>query len=404
MPDGHSPLPTALPAPGLTPAPAGPDAVNPGAVNPGAVNPGAVNPGTVNQSAVTYVPGQDISVLLAPRPKVQDLPGFDPEFGDIVDYILKITHRIWEEKQVGLCYDFYTHDCLVHALGGQTFGAEEVVQNTLRTLAAFPDRTLYADHVIWSDDGAAGFYSSHRITSLMTHLGPGEFGPPTGRRVRVTTIADCAIRHNRIYEEWLVRDNAHLVRQLGLDPVPIARAQAERAPAPAHEQWRLGEIDRVLGQTAPAADHARPDPVREPEAFVRSLYHSLWNRRMLGRVRDLYAPNARLEAPGGRRLFGHGEIIGWIVALLAAVPDARLSVDHVAAVGHPEAADGVDIAVRWQIAGTHRGDSLYGPATGRRLLILGATHLTIAAGRIQRECTIFDELALLRQIFGGPAA
>ena len=28
----------------------------------------------------------------------QQLPGFDGEYRDIVDYVLKITHRIWEEK------------------------------------------------------------------------------------------------------------------------------------------------------------------------------------------------------------------------------------------------------------------------------------------------------------------
>ena len=35
------------------------------------------------------------------------LRGFDDEFTDIVDYILRITQRIWEGKQVGLCRDYY---------------------------------------------------------------------------------------------------------------------------------------------------------------------------------------------------------------------------------------------------------------------------------------------------------
>jgi len=33
------------------------------------------------------------------------MAGFDDEFIDIVDYILRITYRIWEGKQIGLCYD-----------------------------------------------------------------------------------------------------------------------------------------------------------------------------------------------------------------------------------------------------------------------------------------------------------
>ena len=39
------------------------------------------------------------------------LRGFNSEFTDIVDYILRITHRIWESKQAGLCRDYYSDDC-----------------------------------------------------------------------------------------------------------------------------------------------------------------------------------------------------------------------------------------------------------------------------------------------------
>ena len=47
--------------------------------------------------------------------KKQELPGFDEEYLDIVDYILKITHRIWEEKGIGVIYDTYANNCLVHS-------------------------------------------------------------------------------------------------------------------------------------------------------------------------------------------------------------------------------------------------------------------------------------------------
>ena len=69
------------------------------------------------------------------------MKGFDPEFTDIVDYILRITYRIWEGKQVGLCRDYYSDDCPVYTLAGYGEGAETVTQNTLRTLGGFPDRT-----------------------------------------------------------------------------------------------------------------------------------------------------------------------------------------------------------------------------------------------------------------------
>lgn len=349
----------------------------------------------------TYVPGTPIEALLAPRPRVQDLPGFDPVYADFVDYIIRCTHRIWEEKNLGLIHTHYTPDCLVHTLGGRTVGAEEVVRNTAKTLASFPDRSLFGDHVIWGGDAATGFYSSHRITSLMTNAGPGEFGPATGRVVRVTTIADCAVRENRIYEEWLARDNSHIARQLGLDPMALARAQAARSPDPAHEDWRLAEIARVSAASGPTPSAPPADPAADPRAFAEAVFGTIWNGRSPGAVRDLYAANARAEVPGGRSLFGHGEIAGWAIALLAAFPDFRLTVDHVCAVPCPSG--GIDIAVRWCLAGTHLGGGLYGPATGRTALILGITHWDVRDGRIAREWTVFDEIALLRQLVLGEA-
>ena len=55
-------------------------------------------------------------VQLAPegRPRVQPMRGFDPVYSDIVDYIVRCTHRIWDERDVGLIYTHYTHNCVVY--------------------------------------------------------------------------------------------------------------------------------------------------------------------------------------------------------------------------------------------------------------------------------------------------
>ena len=43
----------------------------------------------------------------------QSMRGFEPGYVNIVDYIIRITHRIWEEKDIGYIYDTYSHDCTV---------------------------------------------------------------------------------------------------------------------------------------------------------------------------------------------------------------------------------------------------------------------------------------------------
>ena len=159
--------------------------------------------------------------------KRQGMRGFDADYVDIVDYIVRCTHKIWEEKQVGLIYTHYGHNALIHGTRGDSYGIEAVVAGTVQTLAMFPDRRLFADDVIWSGDDEQGYYTSHRITSTAHHSGCGVYGAPTGRKLRYRVIADCVVRENRIAEEWLVRDELSIVRQLGLDEADPVKGIAE---------------------------------------------------------------------------------------------------------------------------------------------------------------------------------
>lgn len=351
--------------------------------------------------SVTTLNGADIETLLAPSgTRGQPLEGFDETYVDIVDYIIRCTHRIWEQKDVGLIRTHYSQDCPVHTLTGTISSTDAVIAGTLRTLSGFPDRTLYGEAVIWSGNESEGYLSSHRIVSHATNSGPSEFGAPTGRRVCFTTVADCLCRQNRIVEEWLVRDNSAIALQLGLAPRDIARrqAQTDRAASEEPQVWRTQQIDAIRHMpVTPFPDGAAPTP-DTPHEFARWLFDAVWNHKRLKQVRDVYAPNASWSGPGGRRLFGWGEITGWIAALLSTFSGARVAIDHV---GMVETSRGREIALRWRLAGRHDGPALYGPASGRDVLILAITHWLVESGRITEETTIFDEIAVLRQIEGG---
>ena len=100
------------------------------------------------QNKVTQVYWKDLPELLQPTgEKTQTLKGFDDEFIDIVDYIIRITHRIWEQKNIGRCLDYNGDYCPVHTLGGYSDDVATVVTNTLKTIGAFPDRSLIGENV-----------------------------------------------------------------------------------------------------------------------------------------------------------------------------------------------------------------------------------------------------------------
>ncbi|MEM9880607.1 MAG: ester cyclase, partial [Pseudomonadota bacterium] len=287
------------------------------------------------------------------------------------------------------CETYYTDDCLIHTLGGDVTGSEAVTQNTRATMQAFPDRRLEPLNVIWSDDGPAGFYSSHLSLSPMTNLGPSEFGPATGRKAHIYTIADCMCRENKIYLEWLVRDTAGLVQQLGLDADDVARKQALGDHAAGTS---LLETHAARRQALDDAQGPIPTGLGlDPSAVIAAVWRA---------EPDLsvhYFDRCTVVYPGTRPCHTRTDIAAHIADMFIAFPDLKVRVAHVCSV--PYLDDGQDIAVRLAMAGTHTGDGVYGPASGASVYIMAACHWRVIHGRIHQEWMVWDDLAVRRQVW-----
>ena len=83
------------------------------------------------------------------RERVQPMRGFDPIYTDIVDYIVRCTHRIWDERDVGLIYTHYTHNSVLYLTTRTIYTREEVVRDTIQRLVSLPERRGMATQVIW---------------------------------------------------------------------------------------------------------------------------------------------------------------------------------------------------------------------------------------------------------------
>jgi hypothetical protein len=347
------------------------------------------------QGEVTQLYWKNLPELLNPsNPKSQLLKGFDEEFIDIVDYIVRITHRIWEQKNVGLCNQYYAEYCPVHTLGAYADAVSSVVSGTLQTISAFPDRSLIGENVVWRDLGPnEGYYSSHRITSIMTNKGPSEFGEATHETGRVTTIADCICIENKIVYEWLVRDNSFLVKQLGIDVLDASEHFAKIPAHPKHESWRQAEISRVRAQEP--SEHQWKAPIDKASVeFSNRWLDTLFNQKNFGKANTFYHLNAKLQWPGGRQAVGLPGIIGTIIQWLAACPEAQVTCDHVCTVPFDQGKDVIDIAIRWSLTGSFSSkDKRLSMYRGQEFFILGASHLRLVDGKISEEWTVFDEVA-----------
>ena len=264
-----------------------------------------------------------------------------------------------------------------------------VIANTLMTLHAFPDRRLMAEDVVWSEDSPGVFLSSHRILSTGTNLGDSNFGPATGKKVYFRTIADCACTKNKIFEEWLVRDNLWIVQQLGLNPWELAAKMAAGQPA----KQVYGRDECMEGQLIPEAYRAEDSSVGEQ---VLELLNEVYNRKLINRICDFYADNAVVHSICNQDQIGHDEIQGAVISLLSSFPNARMIVDRVTC---NDSADGSwHVSARWRLRGLHEGIGMYGAPTGKPVEILGITQYRFENGKIVEAWEIYDGLDVIRQL------
>jgi predicted ester cyclase len=343
-----------------------------------------------------------VDLVPTDRLRSQSLRGFDPEYTDIVDYIVRCTHRIWDERDVGLIYSHYTHNSDVYYNLKSVHSREEIVRDTIERLAAFPERRGMATQVIWRGNDVDGFYTSHLVTGAGRHTQESSYGKPTGRSFNTRTVADCMVLENRIYREWIVNDGIGLIRQLGLDPHPIAEATARDMHARGQVQLDFGENRRLIGQYPPEAVADLSIAHTDGEATLLGWLHETFNRRMFGMIDRVYAANVLYHGTNLRNLYGRAAVLNRTLQLVATMPDCSYVPQHICS--QPSDEGGEKIAVRWIMDGRHLGYGMLGAPTGHRIFLMGVSHYHIINGRVVEQWDVYDEMAMLTQIKLGAIA
>jgi len=339
---------------------------------------------------------------LAPtdRPRSQSLEGFDEVYTDIVDYIVRCTHKIWDERDIGLIYTHYTHNCVLYGTMGTIYNREDIVRDTIQRLVSFPERRGMATQVIWNGNDKDGFYTSHLVTGSGRHTQFGHLGQPTGRPFVSRTIADCMILRNKIYREWVVADTAAIISQLGLDLDAFATRFAKSALDRGQTNLDIGENRRLLGQYPPEAEADTSLANNDLEAETLRWLHEVFNKRMFGKIKDVYAPTVQYHGPMMNELYGVAAVTHQHLGLIGSLPDAAYAPQYICST--PSEEGGTKVAVRWIIEGHHLGygilQSLGEHPTGKRVQVMGMTHYHYKNGKIVDEWNVYDELSLLTQV------
>jgi predicted ester cyclase len=324
------------------------------------------------------------------------MKGFEDQYVDIVDYIVRITHRIWEEKDIGYIYDTYRHNSRVQDDAGLQYGRDKIVADTVHTINAFPDIRLYADEIIWAGNEDTGFFTSHRTVITGTNTGYSRFGPPTGKRISLWCIANCLAEANEIHEEWVIYNQSAMLQQMGYDLFEKAREFGDMRVREGGPRVQPAEGTRLQGQGKPRHLMLPETPGFDVEGELRRSHHYAWNWRNMAALDRVYDPRVAFHGPTDRELRGLSAYKSFILSLIAMFPDIAAQVEEVYWMGNED--EGYLASLRWSAVGTHRGFGVYGQPTGRQCRIWGINQYRIQGGRIREEWMMFNEFDLLQQI------
>jgi predicted ester cyclase len=322
------------------------------------------------------------------------MEGFDIKYKDLPDYILKITHQIWEEKDVESINQYYAKGMPTRSPQGVIYGAEPVVKATYATLKEFPDRQLLGEDVIWVGNDDEGYFSSHRIFTRATHANLGVYGEPTGKKLSYRVIADCASRNNQVYDEWLVRDQGAIVRQLGLDPQKYADKLIQ-------EEGGIDKCSVPFNQDTPndvPSDGIYIAPtISKENTGIRyaEILKQIFNNES-NAIEKNYDRAIQQEQPGGFTGHGREEISTFWNTFISAFPDSKFTIEHISFTEEKDQAK--KAAIRWSLIGSHSGNGNFGNPSNTPVYVMGISHAEFGPRGIKNEWVLFDETIIWKQI------
>jgi steroid delta-isomerase-like uncharacterized protein len=129
----------------------------------------------------------------------------------------------------------------------------------------------------------------------------------------------------------------------------------------------------------------------ENKAIVRRWFEEVINHQRVDRAGELVTPD----------YVDHGALPGQAPGLegakqkwamyIAAVPDLHGTVEDMLA-------EGDEVAARWTAEGTHQGELLGVPGTGKRFRFTGISICRLAEGKMAEQFEQWDRLDLMQQL------
>lgn len=306
-------------------------------------------------------------------------------------FLLNVAEDVWGARRIHAVNEHYTDDVIVRSPMGLVTGREAVQGATLATLAECPDLRLLGEDVITAPDSGVGAYR-HLVGA--THAVAGAYGKASGTKLRYRILGEAHVRDGQIDEDWVIRDQAAIVRQLGLDPLKYTRDMLTRE----------GGVEGCVQPLTPLVDRKVRSEGQGNDDPWGQAFGDVLRRIMTGdlnAIPEQYDPAVQCDYPGGETGHGWAAAERFWMGVRAAFPTAEFTIEH--QIGCVDQVMPPRAAIRWSLHGKHDGWGAFGAPTGAEVYVMGMSQVEfgcVGTGdpKIRREWTLFDEIAIWKQI------
>ena len=214
-----------------------------------------------------------------------------------------------------------------------------------------------------------------RWTLTGAHTGEVMGIPPSGNQVTITGILISRVASDKVVEDWGVSDQLGLMQQFGV------------IPAMGREAFTWDEPSAVTGD---------PGDPEMNTATVRRMIAEVWNKGNLPVVDEVFDTGYVLHDPAWpAEVRGPEGFKQYVAAMLGPFPDSYFTLEDIIA-------EGDKVAVRYTALGTHQGEFMSIPATGKQITITGTTIHRFADGKFVESWFSYDMLGFMEQLTAPP--
>jgi len=129
----------------------------------------------------------------------------------------------------------------------------------------------------------------------------------------------------------------------------------------------------------------------ENKAIARRFFKEVWNEGNLSAIDELAAANYEDHNQPPGMPSGIEGVKQTIAMYQTAFPDTRMTVED-------EFAQGDRVVIRWTARGTHTGELMGIPPTGKQVTVTGIDVYRVAGGKLVERWGEFDQMGMMQQL------